>query len=448
MADSAADSAQAVVCAKRDGHPLTPEQIRSFINGATSGAIPPYQVSAFLMAVFFRGMNHDETIELTRAMTESGHMLEWDPEIVTIDKHSTGGVGDKLTFVVAPVWAALGLRVPMISGRALGHTGGTLDKLESIPGLRTDLSLEEFRRIVEMTHLAIAAQSKDLAPADGVLYSIRDVTGTIESIPLIVSSILSKKLAAGPSCLVFDVKFGRGAFMQEREKARELAFELNSVFSGFDRKSCALLTSMDDPTGVAVGNSLEVEEAIEVLKGGGPDDTREISVALCAAGLMLAGIESDRDSALRKVEQTLSTGRALEKFAEMIASQGGDARVVEDPGLLPRAPVTREVISDTAGFVKSIDTRAVGLLNTELGGGRRQLGEKINHGVGVTLFKKTSNRVGAGEVLALIHAQTEDTAEWAGKRLQTCFEISEQNVGASRLIRELIRSEGSSDWAG
>ena len=443
MAEPASFSAQHVIRTKRDGHPLTPEQIRLFIRGAASGAIPPYQISAFLMAVFLKGMSHDETIELTRAMMESGREMAWDQGIVTIDKHSTGGVGDKLTFVVAPVWAALDLFVPMISGRGLGHTGGTLDKLESIPGFRTGLSVEEFQSVVESAHLAIVAQSSELAPADGVLYSIRDVTGTVESIPLIVSSILSKKLAAGPSHLVFDVKFGRGAFLQEQERAKTLASELVNTFSEFGRKSCGLLTSMDDPTGTAVGNSLEIKEAIEVLKGGGPADTKEISVALCAAGLVLAGVERDHETAVRKVERVLSSGRALEKFAEMIAAQGGDARVVDNPSLLPSAPVRREVRSDRAGFVRSIDTRTLGLLCTELGGGRKQLGDVINHEVGVWVYRKTSERIDRGEVLAEIHAQSAEDAGRLADRLRSCFQLSDSRPDPPRLVAEIILPDSS-----
>jgi len=434
-----------IILAKRDGYSLTRDQIRDLIEHVAAGSVPSYQLSSFLMAVLCKGMDAEETVELTRAMAESGRILDWRGLGVSVDKHSTGGVGDKLSLIVAPLWAALGLYVPMISGRGLGHTGGTLDKLESIPGLRTGLSLEEFKSTVERCGMAIVAQTSDLAPADGVLYALRDVTGTVESAPLIVSSILSKKIAAGPENLVFDVKFGTGAFMQEKSWAEALARELVRVGSEFGRKCCALLTSMDDPIGVEVGNSLEVKEAIQVLRGEGPADTKEVSVALCAAGLMLAGIESDRDNAIGRVQHALSSGSALEKFAEMISAQGGDSGVIENPGLLPSAPVTREVVADRSGYIASVDSRRIGHLCTELGGGRRQLGDLVDHGVGISIYRKTSQRVDTGDVIGLVHGSTADAADRAVMHLQNCFETSEEVVNPPRLIDQLILADQVAD---
>src|SRR5215216_257509 len=347
---------QHIIARKRDGHALTREEITAFVRGATDGSWEDYQLSAALMAIFLRGMSAEETAALTTAMMNSGVVADLtNLKLPKADKHSTGGVGDKISLHLAPMVAACGVAVPMISGRGLGHTGGTLDKLESIPGFRVNLSLAEYRAQLEKVGVALVGQTAELAPADKKLYALRDVTGTVESIPLICASILAKKLAEGIDVLVLDVKFGRGAFMKEKARARELAEALVSVATAMGKPTRAILTAMEEPLGRGVGNALEVAESIECLKGAGPADTMEVTYALGEQMLILAGVANDPKDAQKQLEHAVASGAALDKFADMIAAQGGDAHVVDEPHRLPRAKQQVSLRADRSGFVTDVD---------------------------------------------------------------------------------------------
>ncbi len=420
---------------KRDGGESSPEEIAAIVRGAVDGSVPDYQIAAWLMAVFFRGMTAPETAGFTRAMMESGEVLDLaDLPGVKVDKHSTGGVGDKITIPLAPIAAACGVTVPMISGRGLGHTGGTLDKLESIPGLGTALAPDEFRRVVRDAGFAIAAAGKSLAPADARLYALRDVTGTVPSIPLIVASILSKKYAAGVEALVLDVKCGAGAFMREEGDARRLAATLVEVSRAMGKTARALVTSMDEPLGFAVGNALEVAESLRVLDGGGPPDVRELTRELAAEMVLLARIEGDLPAARARVDARVADGSAREAFARWVARQGGDARVVEDPSRLPRAPHVVEARAPADGFVAAMDAREVGLAANALGAGRARLDDPVDPAVGFVLRAKTGSRVARGEPLAEVHARSPEGAARAAERLVRAVRIA----GAAPAPRPLV----------
>ncbi|MBR0143854.1 MAG: thymidine phosphorylase, partial [Clostridia bacterium] len=346
---------------KRDGLPLTREEIRFFTEGYVNNEIPDYQASALLMAIWFRGMDRDEIAELTFAIRDSGEKIDFsDIKGVRADKHSTGGVGDKTSLVVAPVVASCGVKVAKISGRGLGHTGGTVDKLESIPGFRTDLSEREFMDVVNRTGIAIIGQSRDVAPADKKLYALRDVTSTVDSIPLIVSSIMGKKLAADDDVIVLDVKTGSGSFMKTEEESEKLAKLLVDTGKKAGKKVMALITDMDRPLGEYVGNALEVREAIETLKGRGPEDLREVSLALSGAILMLSGLAGTAEEGEKLACEAIASGAALRKLREMIEAQGGDPRVTEDGSLFGEAPVQKEIPAKKSGYIASMDTEAIG----------------------------------------------------------------------------------------
>ncbi|KIX84495.1 thymidine phosphorylase [Thermus filiformis] len=383
--------------AKRDGLAHGEEELRAFLMGYLGGEVPDYQVSAWLMAVFFRGMTEEETLALTRVMAHSGKVLDLSHLPHPVDKHSSGGVGDKTTLVVAPILAAAGCTVAKMSGRGLAHTGGTIDKLESIPGFRAELSEEEFLRLAERVGLVIAGQSPALAPLDGKLYALRDVTATVESLPLIASSIMSKKLAAGARTIVLDVKVGRGAFMKTREEARALARTMVAIGRGAGRRVRAVLSRMDAPLGRAVGNAIEVREALRTLRGEGPQDLSALALRLAEEALEAEGLPP----ALAR--KALESGAALEKFRAFLEAQGGDPRVVEDPDLLPLAPQVAEVRAEEAGEVAEVDAYRVGLAVLALGGGRRKKGEAIDHGVGVEVLKKPGERVERGEPLFRVY---------------------------------------------
>src|SRR3954469_8971479 len=356
---------------KRGGEELSPEEIEFLVNGYTNGEIPDYQMSSFLMAVYFKGMTDREVSRLTECMLHSGDTVDLSGVPgVKVDKHSTGGVGDKTSFIVAPLAAAAGVVVPMMSGRALGHTGGTLDKLESIPGLRTNLTIEEFRNQLSEIGLAFIGQTEQLAPADGKLYALRDVTATVESIPLIASSIMSKKLAEGIDALVLDVKVGSGAFMKSLEDARALAKTMISIGTQMGRKVTALITDMDQPLGRAVGNALEVIEAVEMLRGRAPADYTEITLALTAEMLVLGGEAKDEAEARAKLHEAIKSGAAVEQFKQIVSAQGGDPEAVDDYARLPAASSTVDVPSPASGYVTRIDCEAVGLAAVALGAGR------------------------------------------------------------------------------
>jgi len=397
-------SAYEIIHAKRDGQALPAEDIAALVDGFTRGTIPEYQLSAFCMAVFFRGMDTAETRALTEAMLRSGDVLDLsDLPGVKVDKHSTGGVGDKVTLALAPLAAACGVKVPMISGRGLGHTGGTLDKLEAIPGFRVDLPVERFRELLREVGACLIGQTARLAPADKRLYALRDVTATVESIPLISASIMSKKLAEGIDGLVLDVKVGKGAFMKSQADARALAASLIGIGRAMGKRVTALLTAMEEPLGRAVGNALEVAEAVELLRGGGPDDLRTITVELTAEMLLLAGRAEGSPAARAAVEEAIHDGRGLSKLEEIVAAQGGDPEAIGDPERLPRAPRRYEVPSPADGFVAAIDGEAVGLAAVALGAGRARVEDPVDPAVGIELLCKVGDRVERGQPLCRVH---------------------------------------------
>jgi pyrimidine-nucleoside phosphorylase len=429
-------TAYEVILRKRGGEELEPAEIEYMVRGLLDGRVLDYQMSAFLMAVFFRGMTDAETETLTRVMLATGTVLDLgDAGGAKVDKHSTGGVGDKLSLIVAPIAAAAGLRVPMISGRGLGHTGGTLDKLESIPGLSTDFSAGEVERLVAEVGMAIVGQSPEMAPADRRMYALRDVTATIECPPLIAGSILSKKLAAGLDALVLDVKVGRGAFMADVESATDLAERLIAIAGRLGLPTSAVLTRMECPLGLTVGNALEVREAVDVLRGEGPPDVREVSLVLAARMIALGGIETDEARALELAAGLLDDGQALERFAKFVAAQGGDPSVTERPDILPAASVVAEVTAPRGGFVAGIDALEIGLAAVGLGAGRSAVGDPVDPAVGVEIAAALGSEVGVGSRLALVHASDETLAGTAVGRVGAAFSISSgpPNVG-SRII--------------
>ncbi len=403
---------------------MTPAEIANFVARLADGSVPDYQAAAWLMAVFFRGMSPAETAALTEAMVASGERVDL-AEIpgIKVDKHSSGGVGDKTTLVAAPLAAACGVPVAKLSGRGLGHTGGTLDKLEAFPGLRTNLSREAFVGQVKRIGLAIAGQTADLVPADKRLYALRDVTATVDSIPLIAASIMSKKLAAGADAFVLDVKAGRGALLPDLDAARRLAQAMLDIARLHGKKTTVLVTAMESPLGRAVGNALEVREAVDALRGAGPADLVELSVALAAEMLVLAGRSPDITMARCAVTDALQSGKALEKLAQMVAAQGGDTSVIADPTLLPQAPVRREVRLPSSGYVASIDALSVGVTTMQLGAGRQTKDDAIDLAVGVELLRKPGEHVGADEPVALVYARSESAATEAADRIARAYRV-------------------------
>ncbi|HKB89527.1 MAG TPA: thymidine phosphorylase [Opitutaceae bacterium] len=430
---------QHVIAKKRDGATLTKEEIFAFVRGATDGSWADYQLSALLMAIFLRGMSAEETAQYTDAMMHSGVVADLSSlRMAKVDKHSTGGVGDKISLHLAPMIAACGVAVPMISGRGLGHSGGTLDKLEAIPGFRVGLSLPEYRAQLEKIGLAMIGQTKELAPADKKLYALRDVTATVESIPLICGSILAKKLAEGIDALVLDVKFGRGAFMKDKAKARELASALISVTKAMNKPTRAVLTAMDQPLGKAVGNGLEVIESIDCLRGGGPGDTMEVTYALGEQMLLLSHAAASMEEAREKLRKSIVSGAALEKFKQMILAQGGDARVVDDTNRLPRARLTTVLKSPRAGFVTDVDAMGVALAALRLGAGRARAEDRIDPAVGVSDLVKVGQSVGAGEPLCVVHANDENAQADAIQGLKNAISVGEERLSSPKLIEEII----------
>ena len=421
---------QEIIRAKRDGGVLGDEEIGEFVAGLTSGAVTEGQAAAFAMAVFFRGMSLDERVALTLAMTRSGATLDWSEMKLpgpVLDKHSTGGVGDNVSLMLAPMLAACGAYVPMISGRGLGHTGGTLDKLDSIPGYASQPDLDLFRLVVAEVGCAIIGQTADLAPADRRLYAIRDVTATVESIPLITASILSKKLAAGLQGLVMDVKSGSGAFMSTFEGARELAESIAAVANAAGLPTVALITDMNEPLASAAGNAVEVINAVEYLAGARRDARlHAVTLALGAELLVLAGLAKDRLLARAALERALASGTAAERFERMVAELGGPAGfLAKARDVLPAAPVVVAVKPERAGFVQSIDARAVGLAVVELGGGRRRAADPIDPAVGFTRLAGLGDEVSAEAPLALVHARDEAAARAAAERLNAAYAIGD-----------------------
>lgn len=418
-----------IIIKKRDRKELTQAEIEFFIEGYTHGDIPDYQASALAMAILLNGMTAEETKYLTMAMVKSGQVLDLSDIVeIVVDKHSTGGVGDKTSLVVAPAVSACGLPVGKMSGRGLGFSGGTLDKLESIPGFRVDLSIEEFRQQLQDIGIVLTGQTMDLAPADGKLYALRDVTGTVQSIPLIASSIMSKKIAAGANAIVLDVKVGNGAFMNTLEEARELARLMVDIGNLANRKTVALLSDMNQPLGLAVGNALELKEALDVLHGGGPRDFINHCIEVGAYMLLLGKKAHDLNQAKIMVENSIASGEALEKFKLMVKAQGGDVEYVNRPELLTTAKYVRLISSREAGYISEINARIVGEATVALGGGREKKGDRIDHAVGVVIYHKVGDKVGKGEPLFEIHANDTNKADLAEKMVFSAFKFSDQEV--------------------
>ena len=420
-----------IIQKKRDGNALTEEEIKFFISGFTSGELPEYQMSALAMAICFQGMNFDETMWLTRAMIESGKVVEWKrgPCLFYADKHSTGGIGDKTSLIIAPLLAACGVKVPMISGRGLGPTGGTLDKLESISGFNVNVSLDEFKRITDKVGCAMIGQTAEIAPADKKLYALRDVTATVSCLPLIVASIMCKKLAENVDGLVLDVKWGSGAFMRTRETSTELAKAMVEVGKRYGKKVVALQTDMNQPLGQQIGNALEVRECIEIMNGSKhSDDLMEVTLALSAEMLLLAGVAKNVADATQILQKKLASGEALKKFAEMIAAQGGDAKVCEDVKRLPVATKARPIAAPKSGSVQSIECDQIGYAVIALGGGRKVAADKVDFGVGFEHPKKIGDAVEAGEPLMMMHYNDETRAAEAERMVQGAYKIEDKAV--------------------
>jgi thymidine phosphorylase len=435
---------QEIIRKKRDGGMLSDAEIRFIIAGLTSGAVSEGQVAAFAMAVFFRGMEMPERIALTRAMQESGTVLDWrglDLPGPVIDKHSTGGIGDKVSLMLAPILAGCGGFNPMISGRGLGHTGGTLDKLDSIPGYQSQPDLATFRKVVREVGCAVIGQTDDLAPADRRLYAIRDVTATVESIALITASILSKKLAAGLDALVMDVKTGSGAFMAELGGARALARSIVDVANGAGLKTAAVITDMNQALGATVGNALEVAEAIDYLTGQARETRlHDVTLALAGEVLALSGLAADAPAGRAKAEQAVESGQAAEIFARMVKSLGGPGDLMERPGShLKAAPITRPCFAAMPGTIAGIDARAIGIVVVGLGGGRRRADDRIDHRVGLSGVLGLGARTGPDRPLAVIHAATEDAAETAARELRAAFTVSEDGIHPGPSVIETLR---------
>ncbi len=418
-----------IIIKKRDQGELTREEIGFFINGFTSGDIPDYQASAFAMAVVLNGMTPRETTDMTLAMAHSGQMLDLSDVVdLAVDKHSSGGVGDKTTLAVLPIVVACGLPAGKMSGRGLGFSGGTLDKLESIPGYRVDLTTEEFKNQLKEKGIVLTGQSLDLAPADGKLYSLRDVTGTVQSIPLIASSIMCKKLAAGSQAIVLDVKTGLGAFMETLDEARKLASLMTDIGKLAGREVVALLSDMNQPLGCAVGNSLEVVEAIETLKGGGPDDFREHCLFVSAHMLVLGKRAKDLAEGRVMAEKSIADGSALEKFRVLVQAQGGDVSYVDDMSKFPRAKFIEVVKAPRSGFISQVQARSVGEASVTLGAGRAKKSDPVDHAVGFVVHKKVGDQVTMGEPLFTIHANDEARLVEAREAVLAAYSFSDTMV--------------------
>ena len=428
-----------VIRKKRDGVELSREEIEGLVNAYTGGDIPDYQVSAWLMAVVLKGMTRPETAALTDAMLHSGDVLDLSSlPGKKVDKHSTGGVGDKTSLVLAPLAAAAGVAVPMISGRGLGHTGGTLDKLEAIPRFSVNLSVAEFRRVLELCGCAMIGQTAEIAPADRKLYALRDVTGTVESPYLICASIMSKKLAEGIDALVLDVKTGSGAFMKTEKDAGFLAELMVETGERMGKQVVALITDMDQPLGNMIGNALEVIEVVEVLRGAGPDDLRELCLELAGWMLHLGGVAKTVAEGKQQSAKLISSGQALEKFRRMIELQGGDPRVIDDAKRLPQAQYTMKVAGTKAGCVASMQCEQIGTACVILGGGRERKEDSVDPAVGIVLHKKVGDRIASGEALATIHYNAEAKAERARELIESSVEVAATAPAKRPLIHRII----------
>ncbi len=428
-----------LILKKRNGKELTTEEINYFIEQYTKGKIPDYQVSALLMSIYFQKMNGRETADLTMAMVNSGDILNLS-EIngIKVDKHSTGGVGDTTTLVLGPMVAALGVPVAKMSGRGLGHTGGTIDKLESFKGFSVEMPREKFINNVNNIKIAVGGQTGELAPADKKLYALRDVTGTVDNVSLIASSIMSKKIAAGADCIVLDVKVGEGAFMKTPEAAQELATEMVSIGTNVGRKTVAIISDMDQPLGLGIGNALEVEEAINTLKGNGPKDLVELCLTLGSYMVTLAGAAENVEEARTKLEETITSGTAIAKLKEFVKAQGGDTACIDDTNLLPKAKYIIPVLADKDGVVEKIHAESIGLIAMELGAGRATKESVIDLAVGIVLNKKRGEQVIKGDVIAYIHSNDENNIEKAKKDILNNYVISPNYVDNIPLIHHIV----------
>jgi pyrimidine-nucleoside phosphorylase len=428
-----------LIAKKRDGHELTESELRFFVNAFTNGEIPDYQAAAWLMAVYLQGMSEQETLNLTLAMAQSGDTLELDKVApFVVDKHSTGGIGDKVTLVVAPIVAACGLPVGKMTGRGLGFTGGTVDKLESIPGYRTDLSEREFKAQLKEIGIVLTGQSADLAPADRSLYALRDVTATVSSVPLIVSSIMSKKLAAGADGIVLDVKMGNGAFMTTLGRAETLAQAMVSLGNRAGRRVVALISDMNQPLGWAVGNALEVREAIAALHEAGPADLREHSLVVASEMLRVSGKAADTDEALTRAHEALASGAAWKKFRALVEAQSGDLECVDDPGKLGSASAVEPTPAPRSGYLVSIQAAEIGEAVVDLGGGRRRKGDPIDHSVGVIVHYKVGDLVQKGTPLFTVHANDDVSLATASKRVLAAHAIGDDPIPRPPLFYKRI----------
>lgn len=428
-----------LILKKRNGQELNTEEINFFINEYMEGDIPDYQVSALLMAIYFNGLNEQETADLTMAMVNSGDIIDLSQiDGVKVDKHSTGGVGDKISLIVIPLVASLGIPVAKISGRGLGHTGGTIDKLEAIEGFRTELSKEEFISNVNKYKMAITSQSANITPADKKIYALRDVTATVDSIPLIASSIMSKKIASGAECIVLDVKVGSGAFMKSIDKARELAKTMVNIGNSLKRKTVAIISDMSQPLGYEVGNANEIKEAIEVLTGKGAEDETIIALTIASYMAVLGGEFSSYECAYSQLRKVIESGKALEKFKELVKIQGGNIDFVENPKLLPQARYHIEIKSESEGYVTSIDAESIGIIAMLLGAGRKKKGDLIDYSAGVTLTKKVGEKVAKNETLCYLHTNISNCNEAKAIAKQS-FVISNTYNKHKQYIYEIIQ---------
>ncbi|MBA4387130.1 MAG: thymidine phosphorylase [Verrucomicrobia bacterium] len=430
---------QWIIEKKRDGAQLSAEEIRDFINGYTRGEIPDYQMAALAMAVFFRGMTFDETAALTDAMMRSGRMVDTSSiRLPKVDKHSTGGIGDKVSLLLAPLVACCGVAVPMISGRGLGITGGTLDKLESIPGYRTGLNEAEFLAVLGKCGCSMIGQTPEIAPADRKLYALRDVTGTVPSIPLISASIMSKKLAEGADSLVLDVKWGKGAFMKTVDNARELARTLVEIGRRMNKGMGAVITDMNQPLGRTAGNAVEIAETVESLKGNGPKDLMEVTMELCAGMLLLARRADTRNEALLLLKRQLDTGAAFEKLKEMVELHGGSALALDDLSRLPAARIKEALVAEKSGYVAEADAEMIGRACVALGAGRKKVEDLVDHAVGLTGILKIGEQVKKGEPLLAIHANDSAKLQEARALLASAFKITFEHPSPVKLITETV----------
>ena len=427
-----------LIMKKRNGGVLSKEEINFIVKGYVEGSIPDYQVSAFLMAVYFKGMNKEETSNLTWAFIHSGDIIDLSPiQGIKVDKHSTGGVGDKISLIVIPLVASLGIPIAKMSGRGLGHTGGTIDKLESIKGFRTQMDIDEFIHNVNTYKMAIVGQTANLTPADKKIYALRDVTATVDSIPLIASSIMSKKIAAGSDAIVLDVKVGSGAFMKNLEDARELAQTIVDIGKSLNRRVVAVITNMDQPLGHEVGNANEVKEAIEVLKNNGAEDEKTVALTIASYMAVLGGAYNNFEEAYMNLERKIETGEALEKFKEFIRIQGGDEEVAENPEKLPEAKYHIEIKAQSEGYVNEINAEMIGNAAMLLGAGRKTKEDQIDYSAGISLVKKIGNKVMTGETIAILHTNKKEIKE-AMDLVRDAYKISENQPAKVKYIYDVI----------